>query len=224
MIRRKFLCEENPEYGELGFRPAWLSDGEAYSGLGVAHDTLEHGLHDNGTVAAEFQAFGAMVFVRGLCDYWRERGNIRPPHEHIGSIQDIMERVHDGTQILEAAPTTQPLRNERAEQIIADSVFYALREAKEADSKYGLDYRFLTPEQAEHFRNWMRIGYRRACRRYAGLDPYDVQYCFGKIETGADKLLKHAEEGQELIVLCDPRHARVDMYCDYPPANDYLRS
>ncbi len=49
MIVRRFVRQHHEEYGFDGWRPQWIPHFDPSEGLGVAHDTLEHVLHDAGT-------------------------------------------------------------------------------------------------------------------------------------------------------------------------------
>lgn len=68
----RFRMESNLEYGGVGIVPLMFADKgwESYlptAGFGLAHDILEHGANQTGTLFQEFEALGAILFVRGWC-------------------------------------------------------------------------------------------------------------------------------------------------------------
>ena len=80
-----------------------------------------------------------------------------------------------------------------------------------------------------HIVNWMAYGYQKAGRRYLrkdirkrGIGFYEIAYSlFEKIESEADKLLKHAEEGMELTVKVNRRSLEAELRLSYPGEEEY---
>lgn len=76
MIHRIFEWREDQELGGYG----WIMKGQptfnASTGLGIAHDTLEHFANRYGSIADEMLAFGAILRVRVEGGYF-SRGTTR---------------------------------------------------------------------------------------------------------------------------------------------------
>lgn len=209
MIRRKFIYEEHREHGGFGFRPLWLPNADPASGMTVAHDVLEHFPHDNGSVDHEFKAFGAMMFVRGVCGWWAEQGSYYPdPAKQVGGdFYDLLSRVHEGDENLNPPGIVPPLR--QYDDLLQRVAKAGCEEAtKELQNGYD-PKECVSPEEHDRILGWMRLGFRAARRRYSGCDPYDVQCAFTHIKKVSDDILKRLNEdesmtGAKLIVHCDP--------------------
>lgn len=204
MIRRTFVCEEHEEYGSLGWRPEWMPNAEPYGGMAVAHDMLEHEPNDDGGAEAEFRALGAALWLRGDTGYFQ---NGRPGENLASDIPDILGRVWYGGQTLTDPGRTYRLP-ERAE-IELNRVRSELRKHYQYEDP---EDRRPTRQEVDRILGWMRRGYRGAIRRFRRLDNYSLCHAvYQRIENTADALLRHAEEGQRMIVRVNLRRCDVDI-------------
>ncbi len=187
-----FTCAEHEDFGSLGWRLKSQPDFDPLTGMAVAHDILEHFPGGDGSPADEFQALGASIHVR---DGYYANGTAG---DNIGSdFPEIMRHIIYEHMHLNSAPRTNPC-DSWVEAEITKAINVLERE---------LEYMHLEPDELASvrrcypdIRGWMRVGYRKALKRYKGLYKNDIQRLFREIEQEADRRLKYAEEGAELTV------------------------
>lgn len=190
----EFVCAEHKEFGSHGWRLKSQPDFDPLGGMAVAHDCLEH-FTDSAEPADEFLALGASLYIRDGSYHSRKgKWDTNPGHHLAADLPDIMRHVTVEGYGLPPAPRTRAT-DEYLESDI-DSMYSEYRKniRDECDSK---DLR-LSAETARSIRSYMRIGYRRAQRRYP--DRWKAQNLFCNIEDAADKYLKLAAEGAILKV------------------------
>lgn len=212
MIVRTLTCAEHKDYGFMGWRPNWIPHFDPSSGLGVAHDVLEHARRDPGTIESEFQAFGAIVWLRGESGWFYEH---RPHASDIAwqMASDFMQQAEylDGEgRKLHPAPKTRPLAYDGAEDMVQRCVTKGLALIR-SEHEDGYLHGLIDRESAV---SYMRMGYRAAERRLG--DSFGAASLFDRISEGADRHLKNAEPGMELTLRVDTRAFRVQMDVDYP--------
>jgi hypothetical protein len=205
MIVRKFLCKEHPEAGYNGWRPSWMPHFDPMVGLGVAHDTLEHLVSDDGTVEAEFKAFGAIIWLRDGASWFGRNGTNSDVAYHMSSdFREQAEYLNGEGRRLRTAPRTRRLSDEWAEDAIERCIQKGFKEI--LNEGYPSTARLLNRDDV---RSYMRIGYRRTQRRFAAAGPHNMASVFDQIAEKADRKLEHAELGDELIVRVDTTFHRV---------------
>ncbi|CAO3459659.1 hypothetical protein [Azospirillum argentinense] len=191
-----FVAEERESW--VGLRPAHMPFFDPVGGMGAAHDLMEHGRRDNGSIEAEMMAFGAMIHVRADAGWWCERRTVNTdPAWHMGGeFPEIWERDHD-LLVPEPPPTRRAedwVENlidrcwREARRSTAERMLELLEETEEAEAWEAVD-RMLgsTPDR---FLGWMRLGYRRARRRYCGVDPSALMHTFNAVAAEVDKLVR----------------------------------
>lgn len=218
----EFVCEEHKEYGGLGWR---LSDKPGFDplpGLTVAHDVLEHFPNGDDSPADEFQALGAAYHIRGDTGYMQRNGNVNPPSAHIASdFPDIFRHVIDEGMGLATPPKTRKLTedHDHAERFVLDVLANVRKEMRsdDYDESFAKEVVRLLPLAGD----WMRRGYRRACKRYSGCQ-FEAMHVFDLISKKADEILKHASEGDRITVKFDVRSACawVEQVYEYEGAYD----
>lgn len=198
----KFLRRTHKEFGTDG----WLWDKapstyEPISGMGVAHDILEHFANDHGTVKDELLALGAALFVRGDGGYWANRafGN-RNPGENLAPDIVRLGIDYNGIEEVRYPESFSKTLDDYVEEWIRKGIRSASDEVKS-----------LNPELLNEFRPFFSIsedlirkGYRKARRRYKGIHPEELSHMFCRIEEDADELLKLSEE-------CDILRVRISL-------------
>lgn len=213
-MRRRFRVAMNDDYGMLGFAPLWIKGEQAdpLSGMGAAHDVLEHGSHDE----CEWQGLGGSVYVRGLTGYFgRTRGN-PDPVENISSEFDNLFNLWQGQPIPDPGQT-QPLRDERAEEMVQAVVRRGCLVVRAACA--GLEARsarrWTNAEQQRRMIGWMRRGYRACAQRWRGRSGDELRQTFQAIEEVVDRFLRREQdliEGTDVTLVFDVRlcEARIE--------------
>ena len=208
MITRTFICEEHEEFGGLGWRPENIPNADPLSGMTVAHDCMEHFKSDNGGLEAELMAFGASLHVREAGGWYYNQPNSQgAAYNMSGEIAEFMLKIKLGEEYLMTAPRTYALSDG-----MEDTVQEVILMAKKSFREEYEDEEELNSRTIKTFIDWLRIGYRKAIKRYGDASPYSLSYIFSQIADEADKHLKYAEGfGEKLIVSFCPRSEKVSV-------------
>lgn len=195
MIKRTFVVEIHEAFGEKGARPIDMPGADPLGGMAVAHDVLEHFPNDDGSVAAELRALGAALYVRGASGVFYRNGGVRSQEDAIAvEFPDLYRHlVYEGYEL---ARPPRTCRVDEMEEVFDECItkgFRNIRDQEEKDTRKEFLDRSL-------WLGWLRIGYRRAERRFRRVGYHEAGAMFTKIETWADKFLKHAEEGDRFAV------------------------
>lgn len=218
-----FTCRTHEDTGFKG----WVLDSKPYfdpvDGMGVAHDVLEEFPRGQDQPHDELMAMGALIFGRGSACL----NFFRPLHEVVGGeFHELMRHVYsEEGYYLKPAPPTRPLSEdfEHEENVIVQvgeyvreyfpkTVGYGEFEAEEVEEIL---------EYVPHALNWLRIGFRRARRRFhPHLEGWDVAYLFNRIKDEVDRTTKMegAEEYDKLRVIVSYR--RNDFRVIFEPYRD----
>lgn len=211
-----FSVKMHEEYGTLGYAPTWYPNGDPLSGMAVAHDILEHFPHDPGDAEGEFQAFGAGLFIRGDTGYFGRNGNMVPAEEHLASEIGMVWGYHTGR---DNRTTLRPCGVMKYHETMDQCRKIALLGMGDFVER---GEPIPSEKNIELIARWIARGYKRASIRYAKHDAYEIAYqLFEPIETQADALLKHADEGMVLTVHVDLSHLKVALDVDYPREEEY---
>jgi hypothetical protein len=199
-----FVCAKHEEYGSLGWKLKGKPHFEPFGGLTVAHDILEHFPSDDGTAGGECEALGASFHVRG-CAYFQ---GIKDAHFSVGeqTCPDIARLFRDQVEMPKCA-SVKKLDNETEEEL-AKAYKGAVEDLKESEIDESEASTFL-----QNAINWMRIGYRKAVKRYKH-NTCELAHFFHKIETLVDRA--GTEEGQEMTISVDIKTLTVRCFVDYP--------
>jgi len=193
----RFRKTEHPEQGCDG----WLLEGapstyEPLHGMGVAHDLLEHRANDDGSVEDELLALGAALYVRGEGGYWHQFTQSHfDPGENVAPDLARLATEFGGLEGLHAPGGTRALGEQ-----VEDWIAHALRDARSVlVDEYEQDHREVD-EYLTRVRGWLRKGYRESRRRWRACTSAELAYAFHRIESEADRLLRHAEPWEVLVV------------------------
>lgn len=215
MIQTVFEWRGDRNTGEYGWIQKGFPNFNASDGRMVAHDTLEHFAGGDGSLTDEMLAFGAIMFVRGESGWFYQEGGIYDPAQSCAL--DISEFLHDvawGNSHLKTAPRTCRLDDNTIENYIQDAVHGGLRIAlNEYPEKCGQMRQ--SDALIKSMIGWMRIGYRKAVKRFYDNPAYQVADCFNEIRKKVDKHFSHGEFGEELIVKVNPRTLKVNVDSKY---------
>lgn len=193
-IVKRFVAEIHEEFGTLGLRPLDMPHADPLDGMGIAHDVLEHFAGDDGGPAAEFMALGASLWVRDHGRYFMEIGRNPDAAENIAAdFPDIMGHVwYEGMSLDLPVAGRRRIDDPWAELLIFDAIKAGMRNVAEQDQSF-------KPEEREAIRRYMRIGYRKAKRRFQHYRG-DLVDLFRRIEGAAGEALHMASEGDEIEV------------------------
>ncbi len=216
MIVRRFVRQHHEEYGYDGWRPEWIPHFDPSEGLGVAHDTLEHVLHDAGTVETEFMALGTIAWLRGQGGWFYQH---RPhasdlAYQMSGDFLSQADYLDGEGRSMKKAPPTRPLADGDMDDALQECVRKGMKLlADECDRDGGEKSALIDPVSAL---SYLRMGFRRAARRYASSDPSEMCWIFDEIMQGAEKHGKHAELGEVLVVRVDMERRRATLDIEQP--------
>ncbi len=201
MIVRRFVRQHHEEYGFDGWRPQWIPHFDPSEGLGVAHDTLEHVLHDAGTVETEFMALGTIAWLRGEGGWFQQH---RPhasdlAYQMSGDFMQQAEYLDGEGRVMTPAPATRPLTERHVDEALQECVRQGMKLIRDEHGE-DQDAFMVTVIDPGSALSYMRMGYRRAARRYAGSDPCEMAHIFDEVMKGAEHHGKYAEIGDVLVV------------------------
>lgn len=201
MACRTFEWREDTEFGDWGWIPKGFPHFNAGQPMTIAHDVLEHQDRDDGSLAHELRAFGAMIHVRGEGGWFARRESLHD--DWISNADfDLAEhmrkyRHHEGQ---EARMWQPPPTRALADQDIEDQIRRALERAVDlANREFGDNEPYELGPTTDMMRGWMRIGYRNALRRYAGHSPYTLADAFRELMARVGKHMQ-GDIGEELHV------------------------
>ena len=212
-----FTLKENEEHGGQG----WVLDSKPYfdpmDGMGVAHDILEEFPHGKDQPHDELLAMGALIFGRG--EQW-ERGR----ESMIESVSYECTRVFDhvfyekGYSLAFCHPN-KPLQgdDEYYEAVIqAIGKHIAETNGNEDLREYDSDQAEKIIGEVENIKNWLRLGFRKARRRFNNLDGSDVAFLFERITNEVNRVTKMAELGDTLSVRVSYKRNDVEIWHRQP--------
>ena len=201
------------------------------SGFTLCHDIFEEfecpkykqlGLPHN-----ELLAFGAMYFVRGSTGYFDEFGFGRGCAFTMGAgWESIFEHVIGENMHFKIPPKTYALQDKDAE---ADLQAICEEGRKTIFGNHGVGSDLTGREKEDLIQNlslvihWLRIGYRRAEKRYRNCNRYDLSYMFTQIREAVEIAEKDAEPGDQLWIFTDFKNNdfRVEKYNIWDLDDDY---
>lgn len=206
-MKYKFICERHEDYGTLGWRLLSRPNYDPLAGMAVAHDVLEHPTNDRGDATGELMAFGAMHLVRGE-EYYSQKDyrNVSLAYHQSQELLDMLYRVlrkEEASIWVTNVSERCAVDEEIAETMRAVEALYIAEELNEPSEVE------LTEYTLRQCRQWMTEGYRRACKRFRGVDRHDLLQAFCEIELEADKALEEAPEGCELTVSLTMKSATI---------------
>jgi hypothetical protein len=211
-MKYQFVCKEHEDYGTNGWRLESQPGFDPLGGMAVAHDIIEHFPDGDESPADEFQALGASLFIRDASFY----RNYNPATNIASEFPMIIGHVIHQGMPLKAPPRTQRLGCPEAERDIQETMNEGLCLM---ESEFHDEDRALARNAAKKAMGWLRIGYRRAEKRFGG-NLTNVRRAFRKIQEEADKLLEHAQVDDKLIIDVNLKTGTVRCYIEEPAYNE----
>lgn len=201
-----FICEKEKGSEELGFRPVNQPTFDAFQGIAVAHDVMEHQEDTDDSMEHEFMAMGASIFVRET--YYKGQFGRDTPAENFGPMLAYM---------------IQEIASGRAKRISDCPTHWttidnpwARRQLKKAQSR--MEYAFVfavywseypSAHMSTNALNWVAEGYRRTMARYAGIPQEVVQKAFEQIARAVDDRLKHCAIGDKIKIIMEVKEGKL---------------
>ena len=226
MMHRNFTFSYNENRDFFGLKADWMPNADPISGLGCAHDMLEHFPTQTSALEGECEAIGAMLHLRLENDWMGGRGRRRSEHWEVIAAElsaCLMDAVHyelDLPKRLRSMPLAP-----QAEASVQGGVMDAFRMARSEVGDFAAGQAILaTPGLDEALAGWVRRGYRRAVRRFAQVNTYSVSdYLFPKVEKTLDMLMQgHLEDGDKVGVSLNLQDLTIHIRINGFPANDML--
>lgn len=189
--------QEHPDYGELGVVSPQLQDHfDPASGMGLAHDILEHVTFHENPYVDEFMAIGAFIHVRVEQGFYAWGYN---PDSLGYEVKNLLQSHYwqDGEQIPHCNGVFEEdhYREEIYKQV-EESVKRFVEEEEIEDQD-------LIPS-SNQIANWILLGYEKAVRHYEQVDVYTLCHeVFKQIQAQVDQWLKDAEEGDQATLTVD---------------------
>lgn len=210
---RKFRVTNEP-YGVPGlqlFGHPWF---DASTSFGVAHDILEHFPDDSGRMEDEYMALGAIVFVRGY-EEWNASQNfgVLDLAEVLGDDPCNQVDYHGINSILEVPYRTPDRTDEEFEPFLTRFIRRARRDMMDRHGSLPVWLRH--GEQVGYLKDWMRIGYQRAKRRYRSHSMSHMVQVFQCVAEKAEEIMKHVDLSDKVIIRVEP--ARIKCEWRYIP-------
>jgi hypothetical protein len=217
VLIRTFVCEKHEEQGELGWRQKNKPHFDAYAGMAVAHDCLEHLPNDRESIEYEALAFGAMFHVRAgiysqsMHDIWED---IQADCVDVFRLYRYEGRAFNSP----SENMSKPLRDKNVEYQIV-RLIKSLPSFLRRENSYDYDHsdsdnsRLIDIHIERFIRNmdgWIREGFRRSKRRWR-YSSYVISHVFQDICIEADRRLNHALEGDELKIIINMRRGHAEI-------------
>lgn len=222
----QFVVKRQAGSNELGWVPIDKPWFDVSSKDFLCHDVFEEFPGGCDQPHDEFQALGAYLWGRGRMRYMgltREAQSFTHVVMPVNAIMECFRHAFsdhsdddylrddqvDRSFKLIPAPAIKASKNIWLEGVL-DEIMTQVQEwlmrALEKDEDRRCDY-WQTDEAINecleylvHLRNWIRIGWRRAQKRYANIDPWEVVLMFQSLEKQTSALLPQAEVGDVLRV------------------------
>jgi hypothetical protein len=200
MTSLTFEWAEDDEFGGYGWIPKGMTGFNACDGRLIAHDVLEHFRDDRGTIEGEMRALGTVLFGRGLSGHFSSQYNPDPAH-HLSSdiLYFLINIVENGTCKAPKPPNTYKLRDDYAEDIMNNIRLKVIKDLpQETDCFHANRAEYM--KRLDILLDWMRIGFRKAVKKWGHDNGWNLTRLFERIAREVDENHKHGENYEELTV------------------------
>lgn len=198
MITSTFEWRRDEDIGRYGWILRGFPNFNALGGLGIAHDTLEHFADGDGSLTDEMLAFGSILRIRVESGWFNASGNFGPAEALALDFERFFLDVQSGSSYIRNPPRTYrlALHLENVIEIAARKAMKSFREGYLLQNDM--------TETIQRMTGWMRIGYRRAKRRFYDNHPHDIAYLFDSLKETVDKRYSSDDDGNVLTVKVNP--------------------
>lgn len=189
-----FDVRMHEDFGTIGLRMCGKPHFDPVSGMGAAHDILEHFPRDGGEMEDEMQAMGASLYVRGD-SYFSLIGNRYDAVRNLAAdfVFTFNDLMHDG---MLRDPGRWRAHAAIAEQL--EQMGPAIRR-EFTDNDVEVPLWVMPGEPERRLLGWVNMGYRRAIQRYKASTTWLPGY-FRQVEKEADRMLRVAEGGDKVVL------------------------
>ena len=191
-----FVKKRNELLGEFGWKPKEIPNFDPVLPNMVLHDIWEHSPGSPATPIEEFQAIGTAMLIRFEGGFFNSIG-ARPSD----ALARAFGMLYYHAQVLADRPTTPcpnipaahtPIENTDTEMEMVRAV------GKAVDYIHGSNVYTnrlkQIDESLKHALPWMRVGYRKAQRRFAGLDYRRLSDVYFKTSEKLKELIQNENE------------------------------
>lgn len=198
MITKKFTAKMHDDHGFVGWVLNTMPHFDPATGMGVAHDCLEHLTRRVG-FEGEMEAFGVSLWIRGEGGYWQGRSahNSEWFQNTCGEVAEFLAQADGVCQQPPRAAELEDWQEEQLQKMKAKAI--ESWDSEELADRFSLEH--ITEEQLsaalENVLGWVRRGFHAADKKYTAYQ-YDVCYMFQQIEKEVDAL--DIQEGDTLTV------------------------
>lgn len=204
MPKYYFEYVEDGDYGP-GLRMANRPYFDPTTGMGVAHDCLEHFHNDAGNTEAELEALGAMIHVRG--DYYFSRSS---------AVQEVAESMpevnrYEGRDAIPHPPSMK-LHDDLKDQV--PTLIKAIHASFHSEDMLVPSWLY-DINSMNNVIAWINRGYKRAITRYYEAERRGVHMpdFFKEVEKTVDAKIKQGMyEGEIWVLDLNPAEYTVMMY------------
>lgn len=195
-MKKIFVVKQHPEFGNLGLiEKTAPKNFDPLTGMGTAHDCLEHFPGGDDSLKDEFMALGCTLWIRGTQDYF----NSSPARNLSGEIGDMLFRFwhYDKMHLEPAKKDIEVIEDiSKCLEMSKRNIFYDFQEGMEED---GISEDIVN-QYMKSAAYWLQIGYNKAKKRYK--KPWNAVCVFRDIEKQVDQLLESGDifEGQEVEI------------------------
>lgn len=216
ILKRTFVFGHDPDYGNDGWKPAWIHQANAFPAESVPHDILEHTVTHPDQAVDELLALGSSIYVRTKPGwyYWKNPISSLSPAEHLGSTLHVdVLRAHDGGQILRPG-RTQACEGDTEIDEALDACLTYLRDDAPLDGcdRHLRDWARVTRPR---MRGWLRKGYRRAQRAYKVLGPHRAMQLYD--DLGKALARRESCEGDRIEIVVNTSTGKFRIHEEYDP-------
>lgn len=217
---REFTYGTDSDTGMEGLKANWMPNAEPGNGRLCAHDVLEHDTGEPGAAEGEMMAVGTSLYIRGFSG-WFHHTSQSVEEIYANDVSSILERVAEGTESLADPGATRALRDgdaeERSFQELIERGFNRARDElpHRMEDWQEIAAEVLTAENKRRALGWLRKGYRRAIRRYAGVDPYEVGRMFTELAKEIDRKIPDLCDGDRVTVRINAKTLRFSVETPY---------
>lgn len=214
----EYATGKNEFTNEIGWRPITLPEFDPVNSIMAVHDILEHFPGDEYQPHNEYQAQGAMFWLRHEGKYFPKEGGPTSSVVIKPAFGMLFHHIHHKKLPTNVCPfvteAVVPLRNAKTELAMINTVINAHRYANaefklpvvKADALTATEVEILEEARSRlidslsHALGWMRIGYRRAELRFKGLDKDRLVTLYLETQKSMDKLLPVATASPKSVL------------------------
>jgi len=201
-ITRKFIWAKDRDHGSMGWLPKNIPHFNVSDGLGVTHDVMEHFSSRDDSIESEMMAFGSMLYIRGMGDYWAAINAYYPnPADQMPN--DIARFLGENGEHITAPRSESRMGDSDADDIL-EATFAKVR-ALLPDELDCWSAEFDIEPVIMNAMAWVRIGYVACARRFHQNSPYAISDTFQEIENYINDQHATGRDGDTMTVRVCPR-------------------